>query len=68
MPPFPLAIAPVVLVILVNLLSIQVLIPALDTSFLSQPQFGSTSVEAVRGLWAIIIALTVSIGFVAATN
>jgi len=68
LPPFPLAVAPVVLVILVNLLSIQVLIPALDTSYLSQPQFGSTTVEAVRGLWAIIIALTVSIVFVAATN
>jgi H+/gluconate symporter-like permease len=68
LPPFPLAIAPVVLVILVNLLSIKLLIPALDTAFLSEPLFGSTTIEAVRGLWAIIIALTVSIVFVAAIN
>ncbi len=68
LPPFALALAPVVLVILVNLLSIEILIPALDTDFLSDPQFGSTTVEAVRGLWAIIIALSVSIVFVAATN
>ena len=68
LPPFPLSIAPVVLVILVNLLSIQILIPALDTDYLSEPLFGSTTVEAVRGLWAIIISLTVSIVFVAATN
>jgi H+/gluconate symporter-like permease len=68
LPPFTLAIAPVVLVILVNLFSIEVLIPALDTDFLSEPLFGSTTVEAVRGLWAIIIALTASIIFVAATN
>ncbi len=68
LPPFALALAPVVLVILVNLLSIKVLIPALDTDFLSEPLFGATTIEAVRGIWAIIIALTVSIVFVAATN
>ncbi len=40
LPPFALAIAPVVLVILVNLLSIKVLIPALDTDFLSEAVLG----------------------------
>ena len=68
LPPFPLAIAPVVLVILVNLLAITVLIPSLDTHYLSDPLFGATTIEAVRGVWAIIIALTVSIVFVAAAN
>ncbi len=68
LPPFPLAIAPVVLVIAINLVAIELLIPALDTGFLSEPQFGSTTVEAVRGLWAIIIALTASVVLVAAAN
>ena len=68
LPSFTLAIAPVVLVILVNLVSIKVLIPAMDTDFLRDPLFGPTTIESVRGIWAIIIALTVSIVFVAAAN
>ncbi|MGC9523972.1 MAG: GntP family permease [Limnospira sp.] len=67
-PPFALAIAPIILVIVVNLLAVTVLIPAADTDFLAQPLFGSTTVEAVRGTWAVIIALTVSILFTAAAN
>ncbi|MEE8607330.1 MAG: GntP family permease [Nitrospiraceae bacterium] len=66
--PFPLAIAPVVLVIIVNLLSVKVFIPAMDTDYLVKPLFGSTMVEAVAGLWAVIIALTVSIIFVGGAN
>ena len=68
LPPFVLAIAPVLIVILVNLLSIKFIIPAMDTSYLSDPLFGATTIESVRGIWAIIIALTVSIVFVAAAN
>ena len=68
LPPFALAITPVILVIAVNLLSIQVLIPAMDTDYLGDPLFGPTTVESVRGVWAIIIALSTSIVFVAATN
>lgn len=68
LPSFVLAISPVVIVILVNLVSIKWLIPAMDTDFLSEPLFGATTIESVRGIWAIIIALTVSIVFVAAVN
>jgi hypothetical protein len=60
--------APVVLVVLANLVTVKVLIPALDTAYLAEPLFGSTTVEALRGLWAIVIALTVSIVFVAAPS
>lgn len=68
LPPFALAIAPVLIVILVNLASIKFVIPAMDTSYLSDPLFGPTTIESVRGIWAIIIALTASIVLVAAAN
>lgn len=68
LPPFALAIVPIILVIVVNLLVVAVIIPAIDTDFLATPLFGSTTVEAVRGTWAVIIALTVSIVFTAVAN
>lgn len=67
-PPFALAIAPVVLVVAINFAFIQYVLPAMDTSFLAEPMFGATSIEAVRGVWSIIVALTASILFLLATN
>ena len=66
--PFALAIAPVVLVIAVNLAFVEFAVPMLDTEHLALPLFGPTTIEAVRGLWAIVAALTVSIVFVIAAN
>ena len=68
LPPFHFAILPVILVIVVNLLAITLVIPAMDVSYLGQDLFGATSIEAVRGIWAIIMALTVAILFVIAVN
>ncbi len=67
-PPFAFAIAPVVLVVLVNFLFIQFIVPALDTSYLAQPKFGATDIDAVRGIWAIIVALLAAILLIAALN
>jgi len=67
-PGFAISIAPVVLVVVVNFLFIQLAVPRLDTSYLSDPLFGQTSIEAVRGVWSIICALTVSILFLLVTN
>jgi H+/gluconate symporter-like permease len=60
-PSFAIALAPLVLVIALNFVLVNFVIPAWDTDYLADPTFGNTSLEAVRGLWAIIIALTVSI-------
>ena len=68
LPSFPLAIAPVVLVVLVNFAFIELVVPRLDTAYLAEPLFGATTIEAVRGLWAIIVALICSIVFLAAVN
>jgi len=55
------AVAPAVMVIALNALFTYVVIPMLDTDFLAEPQYGATTVNAVRGIWAIIAALVFSI-------
>ncbi len=61
MPPFWLAMLPIVVVIVSNLVFIQIVVPRLDTSFLAEPLFGETTIESVRGVWAVIIGLFLAI-------
>ncbi len=68
LPSFPLALAPVVIVIVVNFAFVQFIVPMLDTSFLAEPRFGATTIESVRGVWAIIVSLFVSIAFLTLCN
>jgi len=58
---FSRAIAPVVLVIALNYLLATWLLPALDTAYLAEPRFGATAIGNVRGIWAVIAALTAAI-------
>ncbi len=53
-----LAITPVVVVIALNYIFSARLIPALNTDYLSVAIYGSTSIDAVRGIWSIIGSLT----------
>ncbi|MDP3611108.1 MAG: GntP family permease, partial [Rubrivivax sp.] len=59
--PFGMAIAPVVLVIALNYLLATWLWPELAKSYLDDARFGATSVQAVRGIWAVIGALSAAI-------
>ena len=59
-PSLTIAAAPLVLVLVLNLAFTFVLIPSMDTSYLAQPEFGETDVGALRGVWSIIAALTLS--------
>ncbi|QFT29793.1 MULTISPECIES: GntP family permease [Stappiaceae] len=68
LPPFILAIAPIVIVVLVNFLFVEFVVPQLETAYLAEPLFGATSIEAVRGVWAIVVALTASILFLILSN
>jgi H+/gluconate symporter-like permease len=63
MPPHDLAraLAPVVLVIVLNYLLATWLLPALDTGYLADAKFGDTSISKVRGLWAVTVALAAAI-------
>jgi H+/gluconate symporter-like permease len=61
LPGFGVAIAPIALVIGLNALLTYAVIPAMDTGYLAEERYGETSLGAVRGIWAIIGALLLSI-------
>jgi H+/gluconate symporter-like permease len=61
LPHFAVALAPIVLVVLLNYLLAEIVLPRLDTSYLAQERYGATRIDAVRGVWAIIAALAASI-------
>lgn len=67
-PSFAIAALPLVLVIVVNLLFTFILIPLMDTTYLSQPLYGDTSIEKVRGIWSVIAALVITLVLLTALN
>lgn len=60
-PPFLIALIPIILVILFNYLFTRVFIPMWDTAYLAEPAYGETNIDAVRGIWSIISALIIAI-------
>ncbi|MFO1152082.1 MAG: GntP family permease [Rhodospirillales bacterium] len=68
LPPFTLALLPVLVVIVTNFVFIEIVVPAMDTSYLADPLFGATTIEAVRGVWAVIVALFLAILVLIAGN
>jgi H+/gluconate symporter-like permease len=67
-PGVAMAFAPVLLVIVVNWAFLNLAIPMMDTAYLGEARYGATSIGTVRGIWAIIVALVVSILFIIATS
>lgn len=61
LPPFWLAVLPILVVIVSSFVFLEVVIPRMDTSFLAEPRFGATTIESVRGVWAVIIGLSLAI-------
>jgi H+/gluconate symporter-like permease len=55
------ALLPLVVVILVNLAMSLFILPRLDTSFLAEERWGSTTLAAVGGVWAVAVALLAAI-------
>jgi H+/gluconate symporter-like permease len=66
--PVMLAVAPLMIVIVVNLAMSLFILPALDTHFLAEARWGKTSLAAVGGVWAVITALTCAIATVLAVS
>jgi len=62
------AAVPLVLVLVLNLAFTFLLIPMMDTGYLGQPEFGTTDVDSVRGVWSIIAALALSSMVLVALN
>jgi H+/gluconate symporter-like permease len=60
------ALAPIALVVAMNYLLAEIVLPRLDTGYLAQALYGATSLDAVRGVWAIIVALSAAISLLIA--
>ncbi|GGC76851.1 GntP family permease [Chelatococcus reniformis] len=59
---------PLVVVVLVNLLMSALVLPRIDASFLAEARWGSTSLAAVGGVWAVATALAAAIVVLIALN
>lgn len=61
-PPTPLvALLPLVVVIAVNLTMSLAVLPRLDADYLALPEWGATTLQAVGGVWSVIVALAAAI-------
>jgi H+/gluconate symporter-like permease len=67
-PPTALALLPLAVVIGVNFLMSIAVLPRLDTSYLAEERFGATSLLAVGGVWAVVVALLAAILTLVLTN
>jgi H+/gluconate symporter-like permease len=67
-PPVARALLPLVVVVSVNLLMSLIVLPRLDFSFLAEERWGSTSVSAVAGVWAVVVALASAVATLIAVN
>jgi H+/gluconate symporter-like permease len=67
-PPIGLAALPLIVVIAVNLLMSFWVLPQIDASFLAEQRWGKTSLSAVGGVWAVIVALAAASVVLIATN
>ena len=62
------AFLPLIVVILVNLTMSLFVLPRLDTSYLAEARWGATSLAAVGGVWAVVVALFAAILALIALN
>jgi H+/gluconate symporter-like permease len=67
-PPVGRAMLPLAVVLIVNLSMSLVILPSLDFSFLGADHWGSTSLEAVAGVWAVAAALASAVAVLIAVN
>jgi H+/gluconate symporter-like permease len=67
-PPVARAVLPLVVVITVNLLMSLIVLPRLDFSFLAEERWGATSLTAVAGVWAVVVALASAVVTLVAVN
>jgi H+/gluconate symporter-like permease len=62
LPSFLVAVLPIGAVVALAFVLNEFVIGRWDTSYLAQPRFGATKIDAVRGIWATILSLLVAVG------
>jgi H+/gluconate symporter-like permease len=67
-PPVFFAALPLAVVVAVNLLMSLVVLPRFDFSYLAEERWGATSISAVAGVWAVVVALAAAIATVIICN
>lgn len=67
-PGIVLAVLPLVVVVAVNLVASQLVLPRMDFAFLALPEWGGTSLGAIGGVWAVALALLSGILVLLATS
>jgi H+/gluconate symporter-like permease len=60
LPAFSLSVAPILVVLLVNLFMSLFVLPRIYTGYLAEPRFGETTLSAVSGVWSVVTALTIA--------
>jgi H+/gluconate symporter-like permease len=61
LPPFGIAIVPLVLVVCGNFVMNVIVLPRVDAAYLAEARWGSTSLSAVAGVWGVCVALVIAI-------
>lgn len=59
--PIGVAVLPLAVVVMVNLLMSLIILPRMDFSFLTEARWGGTSLSAVAGVWSVVVALAAAI-------
>lgn len=67
LPAFGLAIAPLLIVMVLNYLLSEIIMPHWQAPYLSEAKFGGVELKSVKGLWALIMSLVAAIVFILAT-
>ncbi len=62
------ALLPIIVVIIANFAFSQHILPSLDLSYLTRPEFGGVKLSAVLGVWSTLSALFFGIGTLVALN
>lgn len=68
LPPFAIAIAPILIVIALNFILSQWVIDLFDHSYLAETRFGGIELKKVRAIWGIIGAMLAAILFIVLTS
>jgi H+/gluconate symporter-like permease len=68
LPSIWLAIIPLIVVVVVNLMMTVLVLPRLDLAFLAEERWGATSLSAVGGVWSVAVALMAAIATLVGLN
>jgi H+/gluconate symporter-like permease len=67
-PSMAVSLLPILVVVATNFVLVTWVFPAMDTAYLAEDTYGSTDIDTVGGIWAIIVALVVASTLILALN